>query len=157
VREGKPCDKGEIMKNVRLLIVDDNPQILQVLSNLLSDEFCTVGTVSDGKSLIAAAAALYPHIIITDIPTITGLDMVLQLEAVVPDTKIMVLTDHEEPAVATAALAAGASAVLFRKGVTDLRSKIRAIIQDLLTACPKRLTAVSQSTRSGSQGVLQYS
>ena len=145
------------MKNVRLLIADDNPQILQFLSNLLSDDVCTVGTVSGRNALIAAAAALYPHIIITDIPTITGLDVVRQLEAVVPDIKVMVLTDHEEPAVATAALAAGASAVLFRKGVPDLRCKIRAIIQDLLTACPKRLTAVSRSARSGSQGVLQYS
>ncbi len=145
------------MKNVRLLIADDDPQILQFLSDLLSDDFCTVGTVSDEKALIAAAVALYPHIIMTGMPTMPSLDAVRQLEAVVPDIKVMVLTDHEEPAVATAALAAGASAILFRKGVPDLRCKIRAIIQDLLTVRPKRLTAVSRSARSGSQGVLQNS
>jgi DNA-binding NarL/FixJ family response regulator len=145
------------MKNVRLLIADDDPQILQFLSNLLSDDFCTVGTVSDEKALIAAAVALYPHIIMTGMPTKPSLDAVRQLESLMPDMKIMVLTDREEPEVAEAALAAGASAILFGKGVPDLRGKIRAIIQDLLTAHPKRLTAVSRSACSGSQGVLQYS
>ena len=145
------------MKNVRLLIADDDPQILQFLSNLLSDDFCTVGTVSDEKALIAAAVALYPHIIMTGMPTMPSLDAVRQLESLMPDMKIMVLTDREEPEVAEAALAAGASAILFGKGVPDLRGKIRAIIQDLLTAHPKRLTAVSRSACSGPQGVLQYS
>ena len=91
------------MKNVRVLIADDDPQILQFLSNLLSDDFCTVGTVSDEKALIAAAVALYPHIIMTGMPTMPSLDAVRQLESLMPDMKIMVLTDREEPEVAEAA------------------------------------------------------
>ncbi len=127
------------MKHVRLLISDDSPHILQVLSNLLSDNLCTVGTVSDEKALIAAAVALDPHIIIYT-PTMAGLDAVRQLEALMPDIKIMVLTDQEEPEFAAAALGAGASAVLIKKGVLDLCSKIRAIIQDFLTAHPGQFT-----------------
>jgi DNA-binding NarL/FixJ family response regulator len=104
------------MKNIRVLIADDNPQVLRFLSDLLSDDFCVVGTVSDGRALIAAAVALQPHIIITDIDMpLTGLDAVRQLEALMPDIKVMVLTDHEEPEFAAAALAAGASAFLIKK------------------------------------------
>ena len=144
------------MQNIRLLIAHDNSHILQFLSNSLSTEFCSVATVSDGKALIAAAVALYPHIII-GMPTRAGLDAVRQLETLIPGVKIMVLTDHEEPEVAAAALAAGASTVLIKKRASDLCDKIRAIIRDLLTPPPKWPAAVSRSARPASQGVLQYS
>jgi len=100
------------MKNVRLLIADDDARFLRYLGDLLSDDFCIVGTVSDGTALIAAAVAFESHIIITDIdmPTMTRLDGVRQLEALMPDLKIIVLTGHEEPECAAAAIAAGASA-----------------------------------------------
>ena len=128
------------MRHVRLLISDDSPHILQIISNLLSDSFCTVGTVSDEKAIIAAAVALDPHIIITYIPTMAGLDAVRQLQALMPDIKIMVLTDQEAPEFAAAALGAGASAVLIKKGVLDLCGQIRAITQDFLAAHPGQFT-----------------
>lgn len=139
------------MKNVRVLIADDNPQILRFFSNLLSDDFCIVGTVSDWKTLVAAAVALQPHVIITDIdmPTMNGLGAVRQLEALMPDIKVIVLTGHEEPEFAVAAIAAGASAFLIKNGVPDLRGKIRAIIQDLLTAHPKRDTEQALAHEDG--------
>ena len=125
------------MKNVRMLIAHDNPHILQFLSNFFSDDFCSVGTVSDGKSLTAAAMALHPHIIVTGKPTKAGLDAVRQLEALMPDIKVMALTEHEEVDIAAATHRAGASAVLIKKGVPDLCGRIRAIIPDLLPAHPK--------------------
>lgn len=130
------------MKNVRLLIADDDARFLRYLGDLLSDDFCIVGTVSDGTALIAAAVAFDPHIIITDIdmPTMTRLDAVRQLEALMPDLKIIVLTGHEEPECAAAAIAAGASAFLIKEKAPDLRGTIRAIIRDLLTAHPKQFT-----------------
>lgn len=130
------------MKNVRLLIADDDAHFLRYLGDLLSDDFCIVGTVSDGTALIAAAVALDPHIIITDIdmPAMTRLDAVRRLEALMPDIKIIVLTGHEEPECAAAAIEAGASAFFIKKGAPDLRGKIRAIIPDLLNNDPKRST-----------------
>lgn len=126
------------MRNVRLLIADDNPQNLLFLSNSLSDDFCIVATVSDEKAMIAAAAALDPHIIITDMPTTIGLDVFRRLKALMPDVKIIVLTDDERPELAEAALAAGASAFLTKNGGPDLCGKIRAVVRDLMTH-PKRL------------------
>lgn len=127
------------MRNVRLLIADNNPHNLLFLSNSLSDDFCIVATVSDGKALIAAAAALDPHIIITDMPTKIGLEVFRRLEALMPDVKIIVLTDQEKPELAEAALAAGASAFLIKNGGADLCGKIRAVVRDLLATHPKRL------------------
>lgn len=127
------------MKNVRLLIADDNPQNLLFLSNSLSDDFCIVATVSDGKALIAAAVALDPHIIITDMPTRASLVAVRQLEALMPDIKIIVLTDQEEQEFAAATIRAGASAVL-SKEAPNLCGKIKAIVRDLLTADSEEFT-----------------
>lgn len=121
------------MKTVRVLIADGDPQYLIFLSNFLSADFCIVGTVTDGKALIAAAVALDPHFIITGIPSRAGLDAVRQLDALMHDIKIMVLIDHEEPELAAAALGAGASAVLIKEA-PDLCRKIKVIVRDLLTA-----------------------
>jgi DNA-binding NarL/FixJ family response regulator len=123
-------------KNVRLLIANDNPLLLQFLSNVLSDDFCMVGTVSDGKALIAAVMALHPHIIIAGMQTMTSPDAVRQLETLMPDIRVMVLTDHEESECAAAALAADASTFLIKKGLPDLCGKIRAIIRDFSLHIP---------------------
>jgi len=140
------------MKNVRVLIADDDEQVLRLLSNLLSDDFCVVGTVSDGRAMISAAVELVPHVIITDIdmPTMNGLVAVRQLEALMPDIKVIVLTGHEEPEFATAAIAAGASAFLIKNGVSDLRGKLKAIIREL-TSRPKQFTGQVLTNNDGRQ------
>ena len=85
------------MKNIRLLIADDNPQNLQFLSNYLSDDFCIVATVNDGKALIAAAVALDPSYYHHRLADEDGSLAIRQLEALIPDIKIIVLTDQEDP------------------------------------------------------------
>lgn len=127
------------MKKVRLLIADDDPHVLRFLSDLPSDDFCVVGTVSDGKALIAAAVELHPQVIITDIdmPAMNGLDAVRHIKTVMPDIKIIFLTTHTEPEYAAAAFAAGASAFLSKVGSRNLRGRLRAVIRDLQTAPPK--------------------
>ena len=128
------------MKKVRVLIADDDMQVLRFLSNLLSDDFCVVGTVSDGRALVAAAMELHPHIIITDIdmPTMNGLDAVRQIEALLPEIKVIFLTSREEPEYVAAAFSAGASAFLIKNGVSNLHGRIRAIIRNLQAAPSKQ-------------------
>jgi len=139
------------MKKVRVLIADDNLQVLRFLSNLLSDDFCVVGTVSDGKALLAAAMELHPQIIITDIdmPTMNGIDAVRQIEALLPDIKVIFLTSHEEPEYVAAAFSAGASAFLIKNGVSNLHGRIRAIIRDLRAAPAKQFLRGSIANQDG--------
>jgi DNA-binding NarL/FixJ family response regulator len=139
------------MKKVRVLIADDNLLVLRFLSNLLSDDFCVVGTVSDGRALLAAAMELHPQIIITDIdmPTMNGLDAVRQIEALLPDIKVIFLTSHEEPEYVAAAFSAGASAFLIKNGVSNLHGRIRAIIRDLQAAPAKQFLRGSVANQDG--------
>jgi DNA-binding NarL/FixJ family response regulator len=124
------------MKRLRVLLADEHPPLLHHLNALLSDDFCIVGTVSDGKALLAAALELKPEVIISDIdmPIMNGLEAVRQLKAFLPDIKVIVLTNYKEQEYVTAAFSAGASAFLSNVGRRNLRGRIRAVIRDLQTA-----------------------
>src|SRR5262245_51496679 len=64
------------MKRVRVLLADKHPPLLHHLSACLSDDFCIVGAVSEGKSLLTTALKLQPQVIISDIdmPIMNGLE-----------------------------------------------------------------------------------
>jgi DNA-binding NarL/FixJ family response regulator len=128
------------MKNIRVLIADDDSHTLRFLSDFLSDDFCSVGTVSDGRALIAAAVELQPHVVITDIdmPTMNDLDAIRRLAALMPEITVIALTVHEEPESIATAFAAGASVFFIKNRPPDLPERIRAIIRNLFTAHSKR-------------------
>ena len=124
------------MKKLRVLLADQHPPLLHHLNALLSDDFCIVGTVSDGKALLATALELKPEVIISDIdmPIMNGLEAVRQLKALLPNCKVIFLTNHKEHEYVTAAFSVGASAFLCKVGHRDLRGRIRAVVRDLQTA-----------------------
>jgi len=121
------------MKKVRVLLADEHPPLLHYLSALLSDDFCVVGTVSDGNALVAAALKLQPQVIISDVdmPIMSGLEAVRQVKALMPDVKIIFLSNHKEHEYVAAAFSAGASAFLSKVGRRNLRGRLRAVIRDL--------------------------
>jgi len=121
------------MKKVRVLLADEHPPLLHHLSALLSDDFCVVGTVSDGNALVTAALKLQPEVIISDVdmPVVSGLEAVRQVKALMPDVKIIFLSNRKEQEYVAAAFSAGASAFLSKVGRRNLRGRLRAVIRDL--------------------------
>ena len=55
------------MRSIRLLLADDNPEILETLVDLLQPAYAVVGTLSDGASVLEQAPRLNPDLIILDI------------------------------------------------------------------------------------------
>jgi DNA-binding NarL/FixJ family response regulator len=51
----------------RLLCVDDSPDMLEILVDLLQPQFTIVGTLSSGSSVLEEATALNPDIILLDV------------------------------------------------------------------------------------------
>jgi DNA-binding NarL/FixJ family response regulator len=123
-----------MMKKVRLLLADDHPGILQMLACLLSNEHRIVGTVSDGRALITAAAELRPDIVISDIdmPVINGLEAARQLREILPHTKIILMSAHDESEHVARAVASGACAFVSKGRAGDLRATVNAIIRNVL-------------------------
>ena len=66
----------------RVLVVDDNPKIVEVLSAYLSAEGFEVETAGDGEQALAAVAARVPDIALLDVmlPGIDGIELTRRLQ-----------------------------------------------------------------------------
>src|SRR5262245_63854855 len=67
----------------RVLLVDDNAEMLDTAAAILSSAFEVVGTVSDGPTALDAAGNLRPDVIVLDIsmPGMGGLEVATRLKA----------------------------------------------------------------------------
>lgn len=63
----KSCGRSGLIEVKRLLCVDDSPDMLDILVDLLQDEFMIVGKLSSGASALGETANLGPDIILLDI------------------------------------------------------------------------------------------
>jgi DNA-binding NarL/FixJ family response regulator len=104
------------MPRTRVLLADDHAVVAEGLEALLKESFELVGVVHDGRALIDAAERLRPDVIVTDIsmPLLNGLDAIRQIRARRPDTKLIVLTMHQETQLAVDAFRAGAVGYLLK-------------------------------------------
>jgi DNA-binding NarL/FixJ family response regulator len=106
-----------------VLLADDHTMVRKRLVELLTEHGLTVvGAVSDGHMLIDAAVRLRPDVIVTDIsmpPGLSGLDVLTRLKTVGVDSKVILLTMHNDTDVATRALREGASGFLLKHAAGD--------------------------------------
>jgi CheY-like chemotaxis protein len=70
------------MKRPRVLVADDHQMLVDALKCVLEPRCEVVGTVNDGRALVAAASALQPDLIVLDIamPDLNGLDAARRLK-----------------------------------------------------------------------------
>ena len=119
------------MKRPHVVLADDHPLVLAGLRSLLEAECDVVGVVSDGRSLVEAAARLKPEVIVLDIslPLLNGIDAARQIKKDQPETKILFLTMHANLVYLKEALAAGASGYLLK---TSAREELLGAVQDVI-------------------------
>ena len=118
------------MAIIRVLLVDDNGEMLTDLRDELSADFEIAGTAENGEEAVREVFRLDPDIVVLDItmPVMNGLQVASLLHEKRPDTKILFLTIHEEPEYISAAFSAGACGyVTKRRLASDLRVAIREV------------------------------
>jgi DNA-binding NarL/FixJ family response regulator len=100
----------------RVLIADDHKLVAEACKGLLEPEFDVVGTVSDGRALLEAAAELRPDVVILDIsmPQLNGLDAGEQIKQKIRGIKLIYLTMMLGPDVAAEAFRRGASGYVLK-------------------------------------------
>lgn len=107
---------------VKVLLVDDHQVVRAGLRSLLeaSGLVEVVGEASSGKEAVAKARTLGPDIVIMDLamPGMDGIQATRRITDLELDTKILVLTVHDEDEYLVPALDAGAAAFL-DKSVAD--------------------------------------
>ncbi len=155
------------MKEITILVVDDHMIVREGLCKMLAleENFKVVGEAKNGRVAVAMALELKPDVILMDIamPGLNGLEATRQILKLLPNTKIIVLTAHNDDAYVNSATTAGAVGFLLKQ--TSAHRVCRAVreVQNGKTffgnSIAKRLARLNQNSprRVGLRGQKQSS
>lgn len=106
------------MPAIRVLVVDDTPHLRAVVRTILGSApgFELVGEAEDGEEAVEMVARLRPDIVLMDVemPGLNGLAATAAIMRSNPEIKVVAWTNHEEPALITEMVAAGAAGYLLK-------------------------------------------
>ena len=114
-----------------VLLADRHHGLSEGIRGLLESEFEAVVMVADETSLLESAARLQPNVVVADLALAQGesFGWLRRLLARCPESRVIVLSAHDESSVVQAALAAGAVGfVLKREIATKLLPTIEAAV-----------------------------
>lgn len=110
------------MSKIRLLLIEGSPVICDALQALLAAQagLEVVGQANSAHDALEAARQLAPDVIVTEIalPDASGVGTVSRLRIESPASRIVVLTQYDDPTQLRAAMAAGASAYLVKRATS---------------------------------------
>lgn len=140
------------MTQTRIAIVDDHELFREGLKRIfdLEDEFKVVAEGRTGREAIRIAGEQKPEILIMDInmPDMNGIEATKQLSLLSPETRVLILSIHDDESYITHALEAGASGFLLKEvASTELISAVRAVARDGAYLHPKVTTNVLKEYR----------
>ena len=114
---------------MRVLLADDQEEILARVRTVLDKDFEVVGAVRNGREAVTVVCRLHPEVVVMDIsvPILNGLEAVFELGSN-PRAKIVFLTLYEDHDFIEAAFSAGASAYVVKSDLLNLPSTIREVL-----------------------------
>jgi DNA-binding NarL/FixJ family response regulator len=109
------------MRRPTVLLADDHVVFTDGIVRILKERFDVVGTVTDGRSIVEAAARLRPDVIVTDIsmPTLSGIEGLRQLKASHDESRVIFLTMHSDARLAAEAFRLGAKGFVLKQSSAD--------------------------------------
>lgn len=117
-----------------ILLADDHSVLRSGLKLLLESQpdLRVVGEASSGLEALELVGRLQPDLLLLDLsmPGLGGLDALPALRKIVPATKILILTMHDDPQYLRTALKSGASGYVLKKAAdAELISAIRSVLR----------------------------
>jgi DNA-binding response OmpR family regulator len=100
--------------NLRVLIVEDDPTIRELLSTLLGFEGWDVALANDGLSGLEAAGRVHPDVVLVDVtmPGLSGYELCRQLKTAAAPPRVVMVTGRSTAQDEVEGRAAGADAYL---------------------------------------------
>lgn len=119
-------------ERIRIVLVDDHAVLRAGLTALLNAEadMEVVGEAGDGATSLRIVADRQPDVVLLDInmPTMSGLEALAELRKVAPQSRILILTMHDDQTYLRQVLAqGGAGYVLKQAADTELLTAIRTV------------------------------
>ena len=107
--------------SIRLLLADDNLEILETLVDMLQPAYLVVAALPDGASVLEQAPALNPDLIILDISLgdMAGFEVARRLRKAGVPAKVIFLTVHENIDFVRAAFDVGAVGYVYKSRISS--------------------------------------
>ncbi len=117
---------------IRVLVADDHAIVRSGIRHVLETEpgFAVVGEASNGAEAIDLALALAPDVAVLDIsmPGVTGLQAAAELRRQCPDTRVLMLSMHDNTEYVLESLRMGVHGYLLKdSAAAELGAAIRAV------------------------------
>ena len=95
---------------LRVLIVDDEADIREMLTDLLAAEGYDVGTAGDGATALKSVVERRPDLVLLDVdmPRLRGVEALVAIRELAPDTKVIMMSGKADVEEAKRSLASGA-------------------------------------------------
>lgn len=119
------------MKNATILVIDDEPNIIQIVSAYFQAEGYTVHSATDGPSGLKAARVFKPDIVVLDImlPGMDGLELLQQLRRE-SNVYVIMLTAKSEETDKIVGLLLGADDYLTKPfSARELVARVKAVLR----------------------------
>ena len=139
---------------IRVVLADDHVLVRQSLKSLLEREgFQVVAEASDGQEALRQVKSLQPEIAVMDIsmPILNGIDAARELSNSTPQTKTILLTQHDEEQYVSEALRAGLKGYVLKSQVaSDLIHAIQRVSHGDVYLSPGVSATLANSYQAGS-------
>ena len=142
------------MSKARVLLADDHRIVIEGVKKLLEPEYDVVGTVEDGRALIAAVEKLQPDVVVADIsmPHLNGIEAVRQIRKKDPQIRVVILTMHQDVQYAARAFEAGASGFVLKVSApSELITAMGEVLKGKTYVTPVIAGELIQSYREGNE------
>jgi len=136
---------------IRVLVVDDEPSLAELLASVLRYEGWDIRTAADGSSAVRIAREFQPDAVVLDVmlPDVSGLEVLRRLRAELPQVCVLFLTARDAVEDRVAGITAGGDdyvtkpfsleevlarlrGLLRRAGVARARAGIELAVADLI-------------------------
>jgi two-component system response regulator NreC len=126
---------------IRLLIADDHGVLRAGLVALLNAEtgMEVVGEASDENSAVSLTVEKRPDVVLMDIsmPDGGGIEATRQIKQLVPETRVLILTVHEDKGLLQEAIRSGAMGYILKRAIkSELINAIHTVMHDDLYLHP---------------------
>jgi len=120
------------MHKIRVLVVDDHTIVRDGISALLAlaGDIEVVGEAINGNEALKMATKLQPDVVLMDIamPIMGGLEATRRISKELPNTKVLVVTQHDDKEYVFPVIESGASGLISKAGASsELATGIRAV------------------------------
>lgn len=122
---------GDVVSGQTILVVDDEPSIVEIVTLYLRRAGYTVRTAADGNAALRELTAQVPDLVVLDLmlPGMDGLEITRRLRAV-GDTPIIMLTSRSEETDRIVGLEMGADDYVVKPfSPQELVSRVRAVLR----------------------------